>query len=556
LLVATTAWAADPPRLDYLSPIGGRRGTTVTITLGGNLKPWPVKVWTDATGLTFKADEMKEGQITVEIAKDAPIGVHHLRIHNAEGASWPRWFIVGHLPELNETEPNDSLAEAQGLEQLPVTLNGSFSKDSSEVDTFAVKLEAGQWVVASAEAFNVGAPVDASIEILDERDAVVAFNNDGDGLDPVLAYQAKRAGRFFVRIFGFWEPARADVRYLSTQSAVYRLTVTTGPYARYAVPAGVQRGRRSAVHLFGWNLGTTGNAIVRQVDATGLGRDVDKLPVTGPDLANRLPLIVSDAVEVREAEPNDARDQAVPLAPPCAVNGCVSTPGDEDRFALAMKKGQVCDLIVTAGALNSPLDAMLEIEDAAGNSVASNDDGGGKGDPKLRWTAPADGTYVAVVRDLIGTGGLEYVYRLEIKPPKPDFRATVSDHVFRMLPGKTAEMTVTVERIDGYKGAITAMVDGLPAGVTATSATVPAKGGAVTLTLTAAEDAKPAGGPVRVLAVSTQADAPQVRVATAPFKSQTDPKAYAIDNTDKIWVAVTPKPPPPEPKEKPDEKKK
>jgi hypothetical protein len=206
--------------------------------------------------------------------------------------------------------------------------------------------------------------------------------------------------------------------------------------------------------------------------------------------------------------------------------------------------------------LNSPLDAMLEIEDAAGNSVASNDDGGGKGDPKLRWTAPADGTYVAVVRDLIGTGGLEYVYRLEIKPPKPDFRATVSDHVFRMLPGKTAEMTVTVERIDGYKGAITAMVDGLPAGVTATSATVPAKGGAVTLTLTAAEDAKPAGGPVRVLAVSTQADAPQVRVATAPFKSQTDPKAYAIDNTDKIWVAVTPKPPPPEPKEKPDEKKK
>ncbi len=82
LLAATAAQAADPPRLDYVTPIGGQRGTTVTLELGGAFKPWPVKVWTDAKGLTFKPDEKKEGFITVEIAKDAPIGVHHLRIYN------------------------------------------------------------------------------------------------------------------------------------------------------------------------------------------------------------------------------------------------------------------------------------------------------------------------------------------------------------------------------------------------------------------------------------------------------------------------------------------
>ena len=550
LLAAAVSQAADPPTLNYLVPIGGQRGTTVTVKLGGKFKPWPVKVWTDAKGLVFKPDPKTEGILTVEIAKDAPIGVHHLRVHNDEGASWPRWFVVGHLPELTETEPNGSLQEAQALDKLPVTINGRFSKDNSEVDTFAVKLEAGQWLVASAEAFNVGAPVDASIEMLDERGAVVAFNNDGNGLDPVLAHRAERAGLYYVRIFGFWEPARADVRYLNTASAVYRLTVTTGPYARYAIPAGVQRGRKSAVHLFGWNLGSQGQAVVRQVDASGLGPEVKTFSITGTDLANRLPLLVSDAVEMREAEPNDARDQAIPLTPPCAVNGCIAAAGDEDRFALAMKKGQICYLSITAGALNSPLDSVLLIEDAKGKTLTSNDDGAGRGDPMLRWQAPADGTYVVAVRDLLGTGGRDYVYRLAVMPAKPDFKASVNDHVFRLLPGKTSEMTVTVTRIDGYAGPITAMVDGLPAGVTATAATVPAKGGKVTLTLTAADDAKPAGGPVRVLAVSTQTDQPQVRVANAQFKSQTDAKAYPIDKTDKVWVAVVPKPKKDVPKKK------
>ena len=48
-------------------------------------------------------------------------------------------------------------------------------------------------------------------------------------------------------------------------------------------------------------------------------------------------------------------------------------------------------------------------------------------DPFVRFVAPEDGTYRVMVRDLYGEsrGSPEYVYRLSIRKPAPDFRVMV-----------------------------------------------------------------------------------------------------------------------------------
>jgi hypothetical protein len=554
LILTAAAPAADPPRFDWVFPAGGQQGTTVEAALGGKLDPWPVKVWIDTTGITIKPGE-KKGDLTFEIGKDVPVGVHHLRLHTDEGASWPRWFIVGQIPEIRETEPNDQFkTEAPPLENFPVTINGKFERSGGDVDSYGVQLEAGQVLVASVEAYNIGADIDPILHVLDPDGTQHALNNDHNGLDSLLAFRAPKAGKYILQAYGFAEPRRADVSFYSSSQAVYRLTVTTGPFARHAFPAGVQRGRKTALHLYGWNIGSTGNAVVRTVDASNLDPSAQQITFVAPDWPNRLDLPVSDAPEQREVEPNDMPDLALPVAAPCVVNGRIDPPGDVDRVMLTAKKGEAFVVSLASGRLGFPLDAVVRIQDDKNKELVRDDDRAGTGDPQFDWSAPEDGAYFLTVSDLYDNGSPDHIYRLAIERPTPDFTATVNDHAFRMLPGESAEMTVTVALQHGYTGNISAMVDQLPAGVTATAAVVPAKGGAVQLKLTAAPDAKPAGGPVRVIAVDTQASPPRLRQATAGIIANTDAKSGPIDKTPKIWVAVTPKPPPPEPK-KEEEKK-
>ena len=73
---------------------------------------------------------------------------------------------------------------------------------------------------------------------------------------------------------------------------------------------------------------------------------------------------------------------------------------------------------------------------------------------------------------------------------------------------------MTGARQGGYAVPLAVVVTGLPDGVTASSPAVPAAGGAVTVTITAAPTAKPANVALRVLVVSTDEDHPAARAAT------------------------------------------
>ena len=51
------------------------------------------------------------------------------------------------------------------------------------------------------------------------------------------------------------------MRFAGKESAVYRLTVTDGPYVAHTFPAGARRGAKTELRLLGWNL-TNNTAII------------------------------------------------------------------------------------------------------------------------------------------------------------------------------------------------------------------------------------------------------------------------------------------------------
>ena len=148
--------------------------------------------------------------------------------------------------------------------------------------------------------------------------------------------------------------------------------------------------------------------------------------------------------------------------------------------------------------------------------MAESDDSGKKPDPELSFTPPADGDYVATVRDLNGRGGPHFVYLFSVLVPDPDFDLTLGADRFELTPGKPMSVAVTVNRKDGFAGPIEVVAEGLPDGVSAspvTSKAGDASAKSVTLQLKADDCACP--GPFRI--VGRTKDGPRkIRAALAP----------------------------------------
>jgi hypothetical protein len=544
LILLAPITRAAAPVLDALNPAGAQRGTTTTVTAAGKFDKWPVQLWTDTPAIKFEPLN-DSGKFKVTVSPDAPPGPHLVRAHSPEGASALRCFVVGQPPEIAEAEPNDELAAAQPTTRpatqpaqppLPLTINAQLDK-AADVDCYAVQLKAGQTLVASVEGRRLGSGIDPILHLLDQIGQELAFAHDGLGLDPLLAYRASKDGTYIVRVTAFAYPPAADIKLTSGKNAVYRLCLTTGPYVRAAIPAGVTRGQRTTVRLLGWNLPS--NQI--EVDATAVPPRDDHLLITLPGAQFPFHIDVSDAPELIDAGSANALST---LLPPVNVSGVIAAPGEEDRFALSAKKGQRLLIAVKAASTASPLDGVLRIEDSSGKAINTEDDAQGTADPRLDWAAPADGTFHIILTDRFRKGGPDYHYRLEIKTPTPEIAATIDPDTYTLTAGKSAALKLTTARRNGHAAPIVAVVTGLPSGVTSTSAEVPAKGGDISLTLTAAPDAKPASAPIRVMLLATDPADPQAIAATYDFKKDKEKPGTPdfFERSPDLWLTVLPPP--------------
>src|SRR5437773_3187179 len=97
---------AAVPTLDHLYPVALQVGTTNSVTAVGKFDPWPPKVWVDSPDILFKP-ETNSGKFTLEVATNATVGPHLVRLFNGQGASGSRFLIVTSEPQLAEQEPND-----------------------------------------------------------------------------------------------------------------------------------------------------------------------------------------------------------------------------------------------------------------------------------------------------------------------------------------------------------------------------------------------------------------------------------------------------------------
>ena len=503
-----------PPAVTGLSSASLQRGGSIDITLQGKPGTLPLNAWSDRDDVDLAIDE--DGQhLTVTASETTQAGLCWIRLFNSEGATDLFPLLIGVLPVIEETEPNNGTSAAQQIASLPVTVNGVLHK-TGEVDTFAVPIEAGQTLIASLDAHHaLASPMDAVLQVLSPAGFVIAQNDDDHGFDPRIDYLATTSGTHYVRTFAFPATPNSSIRFDGGADHLYRLTLTTGPFVDHVLPADSTEADDGPVPI-GWNLS----------DEISL----DNIPgfhhLHGRDSLSGL--MINEAVA--QASPD-----AVTL--PSTIVGHISSPGEVDTFAFDAEQDRSLTFSAHSRLRGSALDPVVRVTDETGKVLKETDDVSRANlDALLSWTAPQSGTYRVTVTDRFGHAGLRYVYWLTVQHEIPRVELNVAANRYLLKRDAPLEIPVTVSRLAGHDDELAITITGAPDGVAVTSATSESTGDSakqVTLTLEAGT-APSFQGPVEIVARTREDESPVVR-AHAPTR-------IPSRQTGAIWLTILPPP--------------
>ena len=467
-----------------------------------------------AATLRRNANPVISETVTLQVTADreAEPGKREFRLATPRGLSNPLVFCVGQLPEFSEARPKignplqGRTEDGEMIITLPATVNGQIIPGDGDLsrlrarpgqqflpgdaDGYRFRARQGQQLVVAVSARElipyladaVPGWFQAAVALYDAAGNEVAYDDDYRfHPDPVLHYEIPRDGDYVIEI--------KDAIYRGREDFVYRLTLGELPFVTGIYPLGGRAGVSTPVEIKGWNLLVDSLTM----DAGDRGPGIYPLWVRSGELvSNRMPFAVDTLPEGFAKEPNNSQESAQRITLPITLNGRIDQPGDWDVFSFTGRAGDEIVAEVLGRRLDSPLDSLLRLTDAAGRQLAFNDDHEDKGaglythhaDSLIAATLPANGTYYLYLGDAQQKGGAEYAYRLRVSAPRPDFDLRVAPSAINVLVGANVPITVYALRRDGFSGDIALTLKDAPRGYTLSGGLVPAGRDKVRLTLT------------------------------------------------------------------------
>ncbi len=620
------------PRLTYLSPAGGKIGTTFEVAFIGTEIETPEALLFNHPGIKgvpfipppppvdpkAKPDPKKEPpppppitKFTVTIGKEVPAGFYDARLVTKNGVSNPRRFVVGDLTEVAEKEPNNDVEQAQKVE-IGTTINGAISA-ATDVDFFIFPGKKGQRVLITCLTHSIDSKLDPEIRVISAKGLDVGTYRPAPQQDGFVDATLPEDGDYLIRLNKFTYT-------VATAEYFYRLSISTAPYIDAVFPPMIEPGKAAQITLYGRNLpgGKPDPASVingqvlekltvtvtppadpaasHQLNYSGL---VDPLRamldgfeyrLTGPTgISNPVLITFAKAPVILENDDNDTVEKAQAVTLPCEIAGRIDKKRDRDWYVFDAKKDAVYMIEVISHRLGAPTDMYFVLKNlATKQEITTQDDNpeslsmrfysGNNRDPApYRFVAPADGKYHLMLASHTGDNFADptHIYRVRITPEKPDYRLFVMPpdetrpDTCLLWQGGTHNYTVYAHRTDGFKGQIDLTMEGLPPGVTCVPQAISGSMKMTNLVLTAADNAAPFTGTVKVIGtavINGQKVVQQARYATitwgvpimqniptitrldrelmlavrdkAPAKFVTDKGAFVVSLGDKVEVSL------------------
>jgi hypothetical protein len=514
LLVNSACAQTSFPMVTHATPVAVQRGKTTEVVVDGQMNFYGAyKALFDAPGITAEVVPqpvpdakppakplVRSVKLKLSVAADARLGVHEFRVATKLGVSSVGQFLVVDDPVVEEKGVNNTLEQANPI-TLPCVVHGRIEV-LEDVDYFKFESKAGEHVTFELfcarlqdKIHDLQKHAKPMLTLYDAQGRELAANDCFYFADPLLSYKIAKAGTYYVQV--------RDSTYDGDARWVYALIATNRPYVSHIFPMAGNPGAALPVELIGSAKAALATATLTVPSALGPQLVRFKTP---EGWTNPATFIVSKLPQFIEQEPNDTPELANRVTIPCGINGKIGQKRDLDHFAFKAAKGQALRLELKARRfgtlLQSSLHGVLDVMDAKGKILATNDDTHGK-EALLVFAPPADGDYVVRVRDLNSKGGDTAVYYLEIDFAQQDFTLRSDPDKAMIGPGSSTAWYVHVARANSFAGPVKIDIEGLPPGVTASPLTIGPTMTQGVIVLTAGPDAQIDAANVRVVGTGT-----------------------------------------------------
>lgn len=477
LLVVASA-RAQAPELGGLLPSGGLRGGTTTVRIDGRHFAG-ARLHLSGAGVSVKSLQTNPAgdQLTAEISvsANAPLGEHEVRITTPKGVSNGARFFVDVYPNHVIETPMKESAPPLSLDGMtPVVINSRIASKTAR-DRFTLAVSAGEEWVFDCFADRIRSRFDPVLEITDEAGVNIRLAQSTWESDPRFFHRFAKSGRYLLTV--------RDSEYNGGANYTYRLLAGRLPFLSRFSPLGGTPGSAVQLSLQGENISPKQVAIA--IPASASGTYWAEVPQdSGKPLL--VPMLTSSERVIERLNSNSV--QPLP-AFPLAIDG-VFMDSPTARFSFRANAQTKYHFDLLGRRIGSRIDGEIRILNAEGKEVASNDDAPGLGkEARLEFVAPESRDYTIEIRNVEEVTGATCRYRLKARVVEPDFQVSIATDRLSVAQGGTISISVNVERSGGFTGAVEVVVEGLPAGVTAPVAVIPADKPSVDLKIVAGASA-------------------------------------------------------------------
>lgn len=569
LLLTVAAARAELPTaiLTAVNPPGAKRGTTVEVTIVGKDLEEPKLIFSDPR---ITASYVQDGRFKVVVPDDAGVGTHDVRVVCKWGVSNPRAFVVGTLNESINKPGNTSPAAAKAVAVGEVV---NAVAEANAWHYYRVPLKAKQRISVEVDAGAIDSKLAPSVIVADPAGRDRVTDRDGGG---VIEFTAPADGDHLIKV--------ADLTYRGGGEFFYRLAVHAGPKSGSVWPPAGLPGTKQTFTLDGRSFDLAipsdpdrDSAADTRLPSSSVFLDGFDHRVDDAKEPVRIGFATAPVIMEDASRKNDSPAAARRVTIPCEVAGHFRPRASEHWFTFDAAENTPLWIEVISHRLGHPTAPLLLVQriskdekgvESAGDVQEVYESPADPGAPELR-PASRDpicrldvkqaGTYRVLVRNLFASEHRR-PFRLSVRRETPDFRlavipaSPVLEKDSRDVPlwtpvlrqGGSVPLRVAAQRRDGFGGEIQVNVEGLPPGVTASPATIGPSATSALVMLTAAADAQPAWGPIRVTGSAVIAGAVRTRlarpatVATSTYDTGQKLLELVSRRSREIFLAVAP----------------
>lgn len=462
LLVYSNQWIAPIAfgQPSELKPRICRPGESTRLALIGKGLDRMLRVLTSRGEATVQVLEQAADQAAVEVTlpASAPLGSMAIWIADESAVSEPWVVMVDDMPAVERVEDNTSRQAAQWITP-PAAISGV--SRGAKGDFYRFYAEAGQQISFEILTQSLHSPMDPLLKLMTLDGHLLAMaDDDGVGPESRFCYRFEQPGEYLLEVL--------DSRYAAGGN--YHLRIGDFPILQSVFPAVVQLGQAVDLEFAVAECINDGPGNLRTEHLAGATADTLRLkqqiqihsdyadPTTvvsikktgGQSSAWRQICVTELPVLTYQTEP-------LSLPTPSCYCGQLLQDNQTDRFKIIGTKDQTIMVNSRTRSFGSPCLLKLQLINAEGHQVAET-----KPEKEDEWNLeyqfPDDAEYTLQASDLLGRGGSEYIYAIELRHKRSFSLAVKGDanstQRFMVDARRGCVAVDLLVKRDGYEGEI------------------------------------------------------------------------------------------------------